>query len=74
MNVNLRPGRASIGEELLFIASKASKPRAAGSTKQGRWNRIGKLGKPGKPNVNLHSKKHRQFRSRIYELEDCYLE
>ena len=55
MNVNLRPGRASIGEELLFIASKASKPRAAGSTKQGLWNQIGKSGKPNKLSVNLCS-------------------
>jgi hypothetical protein len=61
MNVNLRPGRASIGEELLFIASKASKPRAAGSTKHERRNQIGKSGKPGKPNVNLRSKKNQNW-------------
>ena len=58
MNVNLRPGRASIGEELLFIASKASKPRAAGSSKQGHRKSKSKWGKPGKPNVNLCPKKH----------------
>ena len=55
MNVNLRPGRASIGEELLFIASKASKPRAAGSSKQERRNSKSKLGKSGKLNVNLET-------------------
>ena len=60
MNVNLRPGRASIGEELLFIASKASKPRAAGSSKQGCRNSKSKSGKSGKPNVDLPPKEHQK--------------
>ena len=44
MHVNLHPSRASIGEELLFIASKTSWPRAFGSTKQQYPNWIGKAG------------------------------
>ena len=64
MNVNLRPGRASIGEELLFIASKAMRTDCRADCRAGGTSTIslGRLGRHTGNGIELSTPKMQSLR------------